>query len=169
MVNKRLLIRNIISNHGEGTFFDKKEVIDLASNRGRAKLLKHICALGNSNPDNESYLIVGVSDEGAIVGTDYVDDSEIQNIVSSYIEHAPSLKYENITFPSLPKERSVGLLTIYPQSRIARIAKNIQDIRVASVFHRIGSNSEPVVDSVRQYPANKSIVDDLIRSSRITL
>ena len=63
MLNKRILIKNLLSHNDENTFYDKKEAIDLSSNIGKSKLLKHICALSNSNPANNSFLIIGVVDE----------------------------------------------------------------------------------------------------------
>jgi predicted HTH transcriptional regulator len=58
--------------------------------------LKHICALSNSNPANNSYIVVGVEDEdNEIVGDDF-DDSRIQNLVNAYLEHPPKIQYENV-------------------------------------------------------------------------
>lgn len=83
MLNKRLLIKNILSHNDEGTFFDKKRIISLSSDSEKAKLLKHICALSNSNPENESYIIFGVLDEdNSIIGVPPFDDSVIQNLVN---------------------------------------------------------------------------------------
>ncbi len=168
MLNKRLLIKNIISNHDEGTFYDRKETVDLLSSMGKSKILKHICALANSNPVNESYVIIGITKDNVIVGTDFIDDSLFQNLVSSYLKDPPNIKYENISFPAL-KERSVGLLSILPNAGVASFAKSIHNVRQGTVFHRIGSKSEPVTDAIKRYPENKGIVEELIKFSRNTL
>ena len=75
MINKRLLIKNLIAHNDENSFYDKKEKLSLENKEGKAKFLKHICALSNSNPENNSFIVVGVSDaENTIVGVDFFDD-----------------------------------------------------------------------------------------------
>ena len=62
MINKRLLIKNLLAHNDECSFYDKKRQLNLHSREGKAKFLKHICALSNSNPTNNSYIVVGVED-----------------------------------------------------------------------------------------------------------
>ena len=50
MINKRLLIKNLLAHNDENSFYDKKRKIDISFKEGKAKFLKHICALSNSNP-----------------------------------------------------------------------------------------------------------------------
>ena len=50
MINKRLLIKNLLSHNDENSFYDKKMKLSLTSKEGKGKFLKHICALSNSNP-----------------------------------------------------------------------------------------------------------------------
>ena len=88
MINKRLLIKNLLAHNDESSFYDKKLRFDLGSKEGKAKFLKHICALSNSNPKNNSYIVVGVEDAtNDIVGTDFFDDSKIQNLVNAYLDN----------------------------------------------------------------------------------
>ena len=54
MINKRLLIKNLLTYTDENTFYDKKVQLNLGSKEGKAKFLKHVCALSNSNPKNNS-------------------------------------------------------------------------------------------------------------------
>ena len=76
MINKRLLIKNLLAHNDENSFYDKKRQLNLHSKEGKAKFLKHICALSNSNPSNNSYIVVGVEDTtNEIVGDDFFDDS----------------------------------------------------------------------------------------------
>ena len=83
MINKRLLIKNLLSHNDENSFYDKKQKLSLSNKEGKAKFLKHICALSNSNPENNSYIVIGVSDErNEIIGVDFFDDSKIQNLVN---------------------------------------------------------------------------------------
>ena len=72
MINKRLLIKNLLAHNDESSFYDKKRQLNLHSREGKAKFLKHICALSNSNPANNSYIVVGVEDhDNEIVGDDF--------------------------------------------------------------------------------------------------
>ena len=91
MINKRLLIKNLLAHNDECSFYDKKRQLNLHSREGKAKFLKHICALSNSNAFNNSYIIVGVEDENnEISGEDFFDDSRIQNLVNAFL--APYFK-----------------------------------------------------------------------------
>ena len=90
MINKRLLIKNLLAHNGENSFYDKKRSIDIGIKEGKAKFLKHVCALANSNPNNRSFIVIGVTDaENHIVGVDFFDDSKIQNLVHAYLHNPP--------------------------------------------------------------------------------
>ena len=120
MINKRLLIKNLLAHHDENSFYDKKRQLNLHSREGKAKFLKHICGLSNSNPSNNSYIVVGVEDQdNEIVGDDFFDDSRIQNLVNAFLENPPTIQYENVPFPNLPKDKVVGLVTIKPNSKVS--------------------------------------------------
>ena len=45
MINKRLLIKNLLSHNDENSFYDKKQKLSLDKKEGKAKFLKHICSL----------------------------------------------------------------------------------------------------------------------------
>lgn len=143
MINKRLLIRNLLAHNSENSFFDKKRKINLATKEGKAKFLKHICALSNSNPENNSYLVIGVEDEdNDIKGVDFFDDSKIQNLVNAYLRPPPNISYENIPFPHLPDHLVVGLVTIRPsEGRTCALKKGIWKYSPGTTFFREGSIS----------------------------
>jgi len=162
MINKRLLIKNIISHNDEGTFFDKKRSISLSTDSEKAKLLKHICALSNSNPENESYIIFGVSDENnSIIGVRPFDDSVIQNLVKSNLENSPIVSYENIQFPETEYYQTVGLLTIFPKKEQSKLVKNIWKLKKGSAFYRYGSTSIIIDENFYVNENNKSIVNSI--------
>ncbi|MGZ9677105.1 DUF5929 domain-containing protein [Flavobacterium sp. GNP001] len=145
MINKRLLIKNLLAHNDECSFYDKKRQLNLHTREGKAKFLKHICALSNSNPTNNSYIVVGVEDQdNTIVGDDFFDDSRIQNLVNAYLENPPKIQYENVPFPNLPKDKVVGLVTIKPKNKISSFKKGIHTITFNSVFIRVGSNTTPL-------------------------
>jgi hypothetical protein len=160
MINKRLLIKNLLAHNDENSFYDKKRQLNLHSREGKGKFLKHICALSNSNPNNNSYIVVGVEDESnEIVGDDFFDDSRIQNLVNAFLENPPKIQYENIPFPQLPKDKVVGLVTIKPNHKIVSFKKGIHTIENGSTFIRVGSNTLPTTDKI---PYNKQNIENVI-------
>ena len=167
MINKRLLIKNLLAHNDESSFYDKKRQLNLHSKEGKAKFLKHICALSNSNPTNNSYIVVGVEDQdNEITGGDFFDDSRIQNLVNAFLENPPKIQYENVPFPNLPKDKVVGLFTIKPNSKVSAFKKGIFTIPARTVFVRRGSNSIPTEDKIPFSKMNTETVIGIENSSR---
>ncbi|WP_178987012.1 ATP-binding protein [Winogradskyella schleiferi] len=159
MINKRLLIKNLLAHNDENSFYDKKRKIDIGYKEGKAKFLKHICALSNSNPKNNSYIVIGVEDEdNKIIGVDFFDDSKIQNLINAYLTNPPIVQYENIPFPHLPDDKVVGLVTIRPIDSITSLKKNIWKYYGGAVFFRDGSISMPKVFDIEIKDVNSKIV-----------
>lgn len=167
MLNKRLLIKNLLAHNDESSFYDKKRQLNLHTKEGKAKFVKHICALSNSNPGNNSYIVVGVEDhDNEITGTDFYDDSRIQNLVNAFLVNPPKIQYENVPFPSLPKDRVIGLVTIHPTQEISSFKKAIYTIPAGAVFARRGSNSIPVDELPAPGNPNAETVAEIENSSR---
>jgi hypothetical protein len=167
MINKRLLVKNLLAHHDENSFYDKKRQLNLHNKEGKAKFLKHICALSNSNPTNNSYIVVGVEDQdNEIVGDDFFDDSRIQNLVNAFLENPPKILYENVPFPDLPKDRVVGLVTIRPNHKVSSFKKGIHTILAQTVFMRVGSNSMPTEEKIRYSKSNTETVIGIENNSR---
>ncbi|MFH6603245.1 ATP-binding protein [Maribacter algicola] len=142
MINKRLLVKNLLAHNDENSFYDKKRFIDIGQKEGKGKFLKHVCALANSNPKNNSFIVIGVEDEdNKIVGVDFFDDSKIQNLVNAYLNNPPLISYENIPFPHLPEGKVVGLVTIKSSGKVCSLRKNIWKYYGGAVFFREGSIS----------------------------
>lgn len=167
MINKRLLVKNLLAHNNENSFYDKKRQLNLHSKEGKGKFLKHICALSNSNPFNNSYIVVGVEDDdNEIVGDDFFDDSRIQNLVNAYLENPPKITYDNIPFPNLPKEKVVGLVTIKPKNKVSCFKKNIYKIFTGNTFIRIGSNTQPTEEKIAASKSNVETVISIENNSR---
>jgi len=161
MINKRLLIKNLLAHNDESSFYDKKRQLNLHTREGKGKFLKHICALSNSNPANNSYIVVGVEDhDNEIVGDDFFDDSRIQNLVNAFLENPPKIQYENVPFPNLSKDKVVGLVTIKPKKRVSFFKKGIHTIIAKQAFIRRGSNSIPIDESEveRNYQNTETVI-----------
>ena len=167
MINKRLLIKNLLAHNDESSFYDKKRQLNLHSREGKAKFLKHICALSNSNPANNSYIVVGVEDhDNEIVGDDFFDDSRIQNLVNAYLENPPKIQYENVPFPNLSKDKVIGLVTIKAKNKTSHFKKGIHTIPANSVFIRRGSNTVPVEGEIEKNYQNTETVIGIENNSR---
>lgn len=168
MINKRLLIKNLLSHNNENSFYDKKQQLSLDSKEGKAKFLKHICALSNSNPANNSYIVIGVEDEeNKILGVDFYDDSKIQNLVNAYLVNPPKIQYENVRFPRLARHKVIGLVTIHPNNLITSFLKNTWKYNKGTIFFRRGSNSMPFYGDVFEMKnTNKEIVDAIEKNAR---
>ncbi len=144
----------------ECSFYDKKRQLNLHSREGKAKFLKHICALSNANPTNNSYIVVGVEDQdNEIVGDDFFDDSRIQNLVNAFLENPPKIQYENVPFPNLQKDKVVGLVTIHPNKLSSFFKKSIHTIPINSIFNRRGSNSVPVKEVQKNFQNSKAVLE----------
>jgi len=159
MINKRLLVKNLLAHNDENSFYDKKRFIDIGQREGKGKFLKHVCALANSNPKNNSFIVIGVEDEdNKIVGVDFFDDSKIQNLVNAYLDNPPLISYENIPFPHLPEGRVVGLVTIKSNGKVCALRKNIWKYYGGSVFFREGSISLPKAFDIELKDINSEAV-----------
>ncbi len=167
MINKRILIKNLLAHNDESSFYDKKRQLNLHTREGKAKFLKHICALSNSNPTNNSYIVVGVEDQdNTIVGDDFFDDSRIQNLVNAYLENPPKIQYENVPFPNLPKDKVIGLVTVKPKSKTSHFKKGIHTIPANSIFIRRGSNTMPIEGEIEKNYQNTETVIGIENNSR---
>lgn len=167
MINKRLLIKHLLAHNDENSFYDKKRKIDIGQKEGKAKFLKHVCALSNSNPKNNSYIVIGVEDDdNDIVGVDFFDDSKIQNLINAYLSNPPIVQYENIPFPHLPNNKVVGLVTIRPMDSLTSLKKNIWKYYGGSVFFREGSISMPKVFDIKIQDVNCKIVESIEKNSQ---
>ncbi|WP_019037148.1 ATP-binding protein [Psychroflexus tropicus] len=169
MINKRLLIKNLLAHNGENSFYDKKLRVDIGTKEGKAKFLKHVCSLSNTNPDNNSYIVIGIQDENnEIVGVDFFDDSKIQNLINAYLDHPPVVSYENVQFPHLPEDKVVGLVSIRPKrdNSICSLRKNIWKYWGGTVFMREGSISKPKVFDIEIKDINSEIVSAIEQNSQ---
>lgn len=167
MINKRLLVKNLLAHNDENSFYDKKRFISIGEKEGKAKFLKHVCALANSNPKNNSFIVVGVEDaDNEIVGVDFFDDSKIQNLVNAYLDNPPIISYENIPFPHLPEGKVVGLVTIRSNGKVCALRKNIWKYYGGAVFFREGSISLPKAFDIELKDINSEAVATIEQHAR---
>ncbi len=167
MINKRLLVKNLLAHNDENSFYDKKRFINIGEKEGKAKFLKHVCALANSNPKNNSFIVIGVEDEdNKIVGVDFFDDSKIQNLVNAYLDNPPLISYENIPFPQLPEGKVIGLVTIKSNGKVCALRKNIWKYYGGAVFFREGSISMPKAFDIELKNINSKAVSTIEKHAK---
>lgn len=167
MINKRLLIKNLLTHNDENSFYDNKLRISLDNKEGKAKFLKHVCALSNSNPENNSYIVIGIEDQlDRILGVDFFDDSKIQNLINAYLTNPPQIQYENVPFPGLPRHKVVGLVTIRPNNKVTTLKKQIWKYVKGKVFFRRGSNSMSTLGNFELKNTNRSVVESIEKNAR---
>lgn len=172
MKDKRKLIREILRyNPSENSFFDLKKEINFNEKKAKEKFIKHVCGLTNSNQENDSFLIFGIEDQTRkIVGTPWRDDSQFQDLLSSYILDCPLITYDNVIFPDLPHDMFVGLLTIHANKKTSCLKKTLSRFPVGTRFFRFGSQTieEKALPNLN-IPNNKTIIDELFRLSKVSL
>jgi hypothetical protein len=166
VINKRLLIRNLLAYHGENSFYDNKETLDLHSRPSKAKFLKHICALANANPQNKAFIVVGIDDRtNDLKGVDFFDDARLQNLIDAYIDNAPQVQYENVPFPELQRHKVIGLVSVQSIGKVAKLKKSIWNYNSGNIFLRIGSTSR-WVDALVLEDFNSKTVHEIEKQSR---
>ena len=143
MVNRRKLIQLILSEiQAERPYFDLKQLIDLASEGGRGKLVRNIAALANSNPGTPSFIIVGIEDRSRrVLGATYVDDARVQQLVRHYLSPRLEVMYEMISYPTSGSELKLGLLTINAAGGPVFVAAPIWKLSPGTRFVRDGSET----------------------------
>lgn len=168
MLNKRLLIKNLLAHSSENSFYDKKRQLNLHEREGKAKFLKHVGALANSNLHNKSFMVIGVEDtDNEIRGVDFFDDSRIQNLINAYLENPPMVAYENISFPHLPEDLVVGLVSIKASNeKICSLKKGIWKYPAGSSFFREGSNSVSSEFGIKKPTDNLAVVTSIENHSQ---
>jgi len=146
VLNRKKLVQLSLSEiPSETEYIDYKRQIDLTSISGRAKLIRLICAMNNSNPNGQSFIFVGIDDDKSIVGTSFLDDANFQNSVKEYISNSPKLSYENVNFKELAPDEFIGIITIYPSEAESYISKNIWTLKEGDKFIRRGSTTEKYI------------------------
>lgn len=145
LINRRKLIRILLELGGERPYFELKQELDLASDLGKSKLVRAVCALANSSPNNTAYIVVGIENgTNRILGALPIDDQRFQQIIRTYLDPAPVILYENVATES---GMNLGLLSIRRGSRAVRLAKDTGELKKGSFFVRCGSECLPAAEA----------------------
>lgn len=171
MLDKRKLIRLLLRyNYAETSFFDLKRELNVGSRPAKAKLAKHISAFSNANPRNKAFIVYGVTDKDReLEGVYFTDDADIQNIVGSYLKRCPKVRYENVTFPDLPDENFIGLLTIFPSQERCSFARDVAGYHEGDSYVREGSKSVPLQESSITSTEERDEVGEILSQAQVRL
>ncbi|NIY91157.1 ATP-binding protein [Vibrio diazotrophicus] len=171
MLNRRKLIQLALSEvPSETEYLDYKQEINLSSEAGRAKLLRIICAMSNSNPTGRSFIFVGISDSKELIGTSFIDDADFQNAIKGYISNCPKVIYENVSVSSLASNKFIGIISIYPNGNLSEICKKIWKLKPGDRFLRRGSSTDKGHnESLNACTTNQRESLELVRRASVTL
>ena len=122
---------------GENERLDFKRELKLHSAREKAEFIKDILSLANSARD-VGYLLVGVDDSKLIVGAANLEEERIQQIASTYITPALSLKCHSLPV-ALPNFPLVVVIEIRAFRKPHKVGRAIESLNQDDVFVRRGS------------------------------
>jgi hypothetical protein len=87
----------------------------------------------NSNPANNSYIVVGVEDQDNEIVGDFFDDSHIQNLVNAYLENPPKFNMK-MSLSKLTKRQSNWISDCKTKNNTSYFKKGIHTIPINSVL-----------------------------------
>lgn len=106
----------------------------------RSELLKDVLAMANAWGDGPSYIVLGVSDNGQVLGLkpeDSVDDSRVQQFIQSKLNTVLQFSYRELAYKGV----SLGLITIPAQQRPFYSMRNIGIVKAFDVLVRRGTST----------------------------
>lgn len=121
---------------GEGKSVDFKRIVNLESARDKAEFVKDSISIANS-VDNVGFLVVGVEDDGHIVGTSLVIEDQIQQILHTYVDPPLSVRCHVIQFPL--ENKVVSVVEISPTKKPHKVSRDLDRLTQNEVFVRHGS------------------------------
>lgn len=122
---------------GETSTIDFKESLSLDKAHPKAELIKDILSIANTTT-SEGYLLVGVDDDGRIIGIDSLDEERIQQIVRKYISPPVRIICDVIPIASVGFLK-VGVISILATKQPHKVARDIDKLTQDTVFLRHGS------------------------------
>jgi hypothetical protein len=120
-------LRSLIAE-GEHEGIDFKRELHLRTKPDKAEFVKDIISIANSAPNNSGYLIVGVDDDGTVVGTNRLDEGQIRSTVDTYIQPSIVLRclYVPVQVPGCPL---VEAIEIEGMDRPYKVARDLEQAK----------------------------------------
>ncbi|WP_416673774.1 AlbA family DNA-binding domain-containing protein [Egbenema bharatensis] len=121
---------------GENEAMDFKRELSLKSASEKSELIKDVISIANSKHDT-GYLIIGIDDNGDIIGIGSIEEERIQQIIHSYIN--PSLEINCYLAFLSNNLLKVGVIEIRGSERPYKVSKSTDRLLQNDVFVRHGS------------------------------
>lgn len=144
--NVAMKIHKLISKKTEGDYWDFKQ----EWHKDNERLLHDILCLANTIHDRDCYLIIGVSDEGEVLGVDgenRVKQAAILDLLSNTFfagDNVPELKVETISI----NNKAIDILTVFNSYKVPFYlktkSKKYQSIKEGFIYTRIGDKNTPI-------------------------
>jgi tetratricopeptide (TPR) repeat protein len=112
-----------------------KRLLDLESAPSKAEFIKDIIALANS-AEPIGYMLVGVENNGTIVGWERFEEERIQQFLSTHTEPAVQVRCHIVPTSNL---MTVGVIEVRGLHKPHKVARNIERLNQNDVFVRHGS------------------------------
>lgn len=119
---------------GERKNSDFKRELNLSAAKEKSEFVKDIISLANSSLE-EAYLIIGVDDNGDILGTNDVGEEQLQQICNTYINPPIDLELHKTEV----KLKSIHTIIIKPTKKPYKVSRDIDKVVKDTVFVRRGS------------------------------
>lgn len=139
-------IHKLISKKIEGDYWDFKQ----EWHKDNERLLHDILCLANTIHDRDCYLIVGVSDEGEILGVNGENrfkQADILDLLSNTVfagDNVPELKVDTIMI----NKKAIDILTVFNSYKVPFYlktkSKKYQSIKEGFIYTRIGDKNTPI-------------------------
>ena len=135
-MNQEINIDMLISV-GETSSIDFKKELELKTKNKKSNFLKDVCSIANS-AKTIGFLIIGVTDDKEIVGSNKISEEQIQSICYRYISPRINIEHKNINH----NEKSIGIIQIDPTGKPFEISKDIEKLKQHDVFIRCGTTNQ---------------------------
>lgn len=149
---------------GENRSCDFKRELSLSTNEEKIEFIKDIISIANS-ANHTGYLIIGVEDNGKIVGCEPPKEEKIQQLVSTHIHPLVNISYYIITYES----KDVIVLEVGTNAKPYKVNTAKFGMEKNSVFVRHGSVVEKASpeEIIEMYKESSAIPSPQIEFNRL--
>lgn len=144
--NFMIKIKNLILSKSEGEFWDFKQ----EWHRDNERLLHDILCFANTVHEKDCYIIIGVSDNGDIVGINDENRREQSSIIDLLAntvfagDNTPRIQIDTINI----EHKKVDILTIFNSNNVPYYlkskSKKYNSIKEGYIYTRVGDRNTPI-------------------------
>jgi hypothetical protein len=136
-------IKNLLEDGYECDFLDYK--LKQYPAKLTPNFIKDVMAMSNSNYEGDKFIIIGVNDEGEVIGieedVEFVDSAIYQDIILNYIE--PDITIDYFKYNSHGKILGIIKIASSNNNKPYLIKKEITSLKLGSCLIRKGSQNSP--------------------------